>query len=746
MSSDARARVVALVEKMTLQEKIAQLSCAVRVPEAPWLFGPDGRFDADEFERRYPHGVGLLARPSHRLSVAESVRFTNDVQAAIAATTDHGIGALFPEEGVHGHMAVGATVYPAAIALASSWDMGLIEQVYVAVAREVRARGSNYVYAPVLDLALDPRWGRVEETFGEDPYLVSHLGIAAIRGLQGTGWHIPSDRVLTCVKHFAGHGAPEAGMNGSPLRAGEREMREQHLVPFEAAIRDAGAGAVMAAYHEIDGIPSHANRWLLTDVLRDEWGFEGVVSSDGYGIPQLATVHHVASDDAESARLAIEAGIDIEVPETQTFATLERQVLDGTVAEADVDRALTRILLAKARVGLLESVAPADIGDAQRIVNHQVHRALALETARRSIVLLANENRLLPLDEMALRTVAVIGPNAADVHLGGYAEEPGRGVSLLDGVRERLSNHEVRFAEGCRITEGPQGSAAWWTDEVVLSEPTDQDDRIVDAVAAAEHADVIIIAIGGNEATAREGWWHDHPGDRASLDLPGRQIDLLEAVAATRTPVVAVVFGGRPLALGRVVELCSSVLQVWYPGQEGGTAIAEILFGDVSPSGKLPITFPRTVGEIPSYRRRKPSADRGYLFATHQPLFPFGHGLAYTTFSYGTPEVVPSVIEAHAHAKVSVQIANTGECAATEVAQLYVRDRVATVTRPERSLQGFEQVDLLPGQSKTITFTLTPENLALVNREMTWVVEPGIFDIYVGGSSAAEANATLEVR
>ena len=746
MNDDARRRVGDLIATMTVPERIAQLSSAARVPEAPWLFDPDGRFDRDEFEKRHPDGVGILTRPSHRLPVAESVRFTNDVQATAASATRHTIGVLFAEEGVHGHMAIGATVYPVAIALASSWDIDLMERIGTAIAREVRARGSNYVYAPVLDLALDPRWGRVEETFGEDPYLVSRLGCAAVRGLQGSTWEIPADRVLVCVKHFAGHGAPEAGMNGAPLDIGERSMREQHLVPFEAVIRETKPGAVMAAYHEIDGVPCHANRWLLTDVLRDEWGFTGVVSSDGYGIPQLTTVHHIASDDAEAARLAVEAGVDLEVPETRTFTTLEGQVASGALSTADIDRALRRVLLAKARIGLLDPVTPADPKAAERIVNHPDHRTLALEAALRSMVLLANGPGVLPLDATDLQTVAVIGPNAADAHLGGYTENPGRSVSLLDGLRARLPHHDVPFAEGCRITEGPQGSAAWWADEVILSDPSDQDERMAAAVSVAQSADVAILAIGGNEGTAREGWWYDHSGDRDSLDLPGRQLDLLEAVDTTGTPMIAVVFGGRPLALGRVVELCDAVLQVWYPGQEGGTALAAILLGDVAPSGKLPMTFPRSVGQIPSYRRRKPSADRGYLFTTHEPLFPFGHGLTYTTFEYGTPEVVPSMISPDDRAEVRVPITNTGRRSGTEVAQLYVTDRTATVTRPERSLQAFERVDLKAGQTTTIAFTLAPRNLALVNQQMEWIVEPGVFDVYVGGSSSASATATLEVR
>jgi beta-glucosidase len=361
-------------------------------------------------------------------------------------------------------------------------------------------------------------------------------------------------------------------------------------------------------------------------------------------------------------------------------------------------------------------------------------------------VLLANDQQMLPLNAQGLSTVAVIGPNAADVHLGGYAEDPGRGVTLLDGMRRRLGAERVLHAEGCRISEGPQGPAAWWADEVVLADPDDQDDRIATAVAKATQADVAVLVIGGNEATCREGWWFDHLGDRDSLDLPGRQDDLVTAVADTGTPVVAVVMGGRPLVLDSVANRCSAVLQVWYPGQEGGTAVADVIFGDVHPSGKLPITLPRSIGQLPAYVGRKPSAERGYLFASQEPLFPFGHGLSYTTFSYGSVTVVSPEIDANGATSVVVKVRNTGDRTGTEVAQLYVRDRVASVTRPERMLRGFVRVALEPGEEKVVRFRLEAADLALVDRDMCRTIEPGVFDIFVGGSSTTTQSSELTVR
>ena len=745
MTTQSRLRVDSLIATMSLDEKVAQLSCMARVPEVEWLTDDGGQLDTVEMLRRYPHGLGQLGRPSQRQDPTAAVEFTNRVQETLATKTRLGIGALFNEEGVHGHMAVGATSYPAAIALASTWDPDLVESVYAAVAREVRSRGSNYVYAPVLDLARDPRWGRVEETFGEDPYLTARLGVAAVRGLQGTEWSIPADRVLACAKHFAGHGAPESGMNGAPLRAGEREMREHHLVPFEAVVKEAGVAALMAAYHEIDGVPCHANGRLLIDLLRTEWGFTGMVSSDGFGIPQLATVHKVAADETEAGRLAIMAGVDNEVPEPRCYASLGDQVRAGVLPEPVIDRAVANVLSMKDRLGLLDPVAAGDAELAMRTVNNADHQALALEAARRSIVLLANREHALPLDVASLGKVAVIGPHAAELHLGGYAADPRRGVTVLEGMRERLGETRLTYAEGCRVAEPPHGAAVWWADDVTVADPQDQDALIAAAVEAAEEAEVVVLAIGGSEATCREGWWYDHLGDRDSLDLPGRQADLVMAVAATGTPLVAVVMGGRPLDLGVVIEHCAAVLQVWYPGQEGGTAVAEILCGDVNPSGKTAITFPRSVGQLPTYLGRKPSADRGYLFASHEPLFPFGFGLSYTSFSYGTVTLDSTEIDVDGEVRVMVDITNTGSRPGAEIVQLYIRDLVSTVTRPTRMLRRFARVELESGETRTVNFELTGEDLALVDLHMKRIVEPGEFEIHVGGSSTDTKIAVLTV-
>lgn len=745
MREEPTSKVQSLLDRMSLEEKVAQLGCVARVPEASWLLGHDGLVDADELFARQLHGVGQIGRPSQKLTPYEAARFTNSVQQALATGTTHGIGALFNEEGVHGHMAVGGTSYPSAIALASTWDPDLVERVYQSVAREVRARGSNYVYAPVLDLARDARWGRVEETFGEDPYLVGRIGVAAVRGLQGGEWTIPSDRVLACVKHFAGHGTPEAGINAAPLHAGEREFREEHLAPFAMVLTEAPPGAVMAAYHEVDGIPCHASSWLLQDVLRDELAFAGMVSSDGFGVPQLVSEHRVAGDRSTAARIALESGIDCEVPEMLCFESLVEQVREGSVAVEVVERAAGNVLAAKERLGLLEGPVQVDPALAEEVVNRKAHRRLALEAARRSAVLLTNDRDTLPLDRGAVSRLAVIGPNARGLHLGGYTEDPGVGVTLLDGLRQAALG-EVTHADGYRITEGPLGPEAWWIDHVELYDRNTQEALIEEAVDIASNADVAVVVLGGNEGTAREGWASEHLGDRDSLEPLGSQLELLEALKQTDVPLVGVVMGGRPLDLRAVVERCSAVLQIWYPGQEGGTALGEIIFGDVVPSGRMTVTLPGSVGQIPVHARRKPSSGRGYLFAESEPLFPLGHGLSYTSFEYGDLTVEPSVIAPEGETTVTVDVCNTGDRSGAEVVQCYVHDCVASITRPLRSLRGFQRVEIEPGEVKTVAFSIGPGDLALVDREMKWVVEPGVFEVYVGDSSAAPLSVTLTVE
>jgi beta-glucosidase len=501
----------------------------------------------------------------------------------------------------------------------------------------------------------------------------------------------------------------------------------------------------MASYNEINGVPTHINPWLLKQVLREEWGFAGFVISDGWGVDELVRLHRVAADAADAARQALLAGVDIELG--RSFANLVDEVRAGRVPEAAVDAAAGRVLAAKFTLGLFEQPF-ADPEAAVRVSECAEHRHLALDTARLAIVLLKNEGNLLPLDAARLRTLAVIGPNAAELRLGGYAGTPQHGVTILEGLRRHLAGQvEVRYAEGCRITEtlGRSSYTLWKEEQVLLPDPDAETARITEAVAVAREADVAVLVLGENEQTCREGWSRTHLGDRDSLDLPGRQEELLRAVLATGTPTVLVLVNGRPLSIAYAAGHVPAILEAWYPGQEGGTAVAEILFGATNPSGKLPITFPRNVGQVPAYYYHKPTARRGYVLSDHRPLFPFGHGLSYTTFNYANLRLDPGRIAVGEETTVAVDVTNSGSRPGVEVAQLYVHDRLASLTRPVMELRGFQRVALEPGETRTVQFTLRPEHLSFLDASMALVVEPGLFDVLVGGSSAAVQTVALKV-
>ena len=671
----------------------------------------------------------------------------NAAQHYLVEKTRLGIPGIFQGEALHGFMAYGSTSFPQVLGLASTWDPELVQQAFTAAADEMASAGVNQAFSPVLDLARDPRWGRTEETYGEDPYLVSRMAVAAIDGLQGTSWTIDRHHVMATMKHFAAHGQPESGTNTAPANFSERDLRETFLVPFRAAVQEAHVGSAMASYNEIDGIPNHINRWLLDRVLRQEWGFRGYVTSDGNGLQMLVDTHHVAADFADAARKSLAAGVDFDLSDGSVFATLVDQVREGRVPEAQLNQAVQRVLEAKFRLGLFENPF-VDPDYAQKITNSSEHQQLALKVAQKSIVLLKNENHLLPLDLNTVRTIAVIGPNAADVHLGGYSRDPGPGnqISILDGIRKRAGSAvKVLYAEGCKITTGKQGWAAWYENKVAQPDPKAEVETIRAAAAIARKADVAIVVVGENESTNREAWSEQHLGDRDSLDLLGSQQALIQAIVESGKPTVVLLINGRPLSINYVKDHVPAILEGWYLGEQGGTAAANVLFGDVSPGGKLPITFPRSVGQLPDFYDHKPSRNRGYLFASREPLFPFGFGLSYTQFHFDNLRLEPKSIRPGGSTKVSVDITNTGGRAGDEVAQLYIHQRVASITRPVMELRGFKRVSLEPGQKTTVEFTLTPEELSLIDVNMNRVVEPGIFDLMVGPSSAETTSIPLEV-
>lgn len=749
------ARVEDLLKRMTLDEKVAQV-ITLWATKRDIMDGLT--FNPEKARKTYPHGFGQIGRPSDRRgstpagigpaggtgarwrSPKDTVDFVNAVQRYALNETRLGIPVLFHEEALHGYMATDATMFPQAIAMASSWDPALVRDINSVIAREVRARGVHLALSPVVDIVRDPRWGRIEETFGEDPYLVSELGIAAVQGLQGDGDRLAADKVFATLKHMTGHGQPESGVNVGPAQISVRDLRENFFPPFEEVVRRTRVGAVMASYNEIDGVPSHANGWLINDVLRGEWGFDGVLVSDYFAIDELATLHHVEPDIPSAAIRALKAGVDSDLPDGVAFRTLAESVRAGKVSEALVDQAVRRILTLKFRAGLFENPF-ADFKHADAITGNAEARALALRAAHRSMVLLKNDG-VLPLMPGTHKRVAVIGPNAAIARLGGYSSFPRQSVTLLDGIRAKLAGKaEVLHAQGVFITQSEDRSV----DEVLLADPEKNRRLIAEAVEVAKQADVIILAIGDTEQTSREAFAKNHLGDRTRLDLVGEQNMLAEAMFALGKPVVVVAINGRPPSWPRIVEGANALLEAWYPGQEGGTAVADVLFGDVNPGGKLPVSVARHEGQIPLFYNAKPSARRGYLFDTTEPLFPFGFGLSYTTFEISAPRLSSEQIGKDDMVDVIVEVRNTGRRTGDEVVQVYVCDKISSVTRPLKELKAFERVTLAPGESRTLRFTLGPKAFCMWNRQMERAVEPGEFDIMVGPNSVDLKTTSLTI-
>lgn len=748
-SAPIEARVDDLLSRMTLDEKIAQITTVWDGKVA--IYDDRLQLDIAKLRGKFPNGLGHFARPSDAKGAVsprvakgrdprQTVALVNALQKWAMTETRLGIPILFHEEGLHGYAAIGATSFPQSIAMASSFDTDMLREVNAVIAREIRSRGVSLVLSPVVDIARDPRWGRIEETFGEDPYLVGEMGVAAVEGLQGAGRAriLPPGKVFATLKHLTGHGQPESGTNVGPAPYSERELRENFFPPFEQVVTRTGIEAVMASYNEIDGVPSHANRWLLDDVLRREWGFQGAVVSDYSAVDQLMSIHHIAGSLEEAAIRALDAGVDADLPDGISYVLLGKLVREGRVSQAKVDLATRRMLELKFRAGLFENPY-ADAAASEKITNNAEARALALTAAQRSITLLKNDG-MLPLKPEG--TIAVIGPSAAVARLGGYYGQPPHTVSILDGIKAKVgARANIVFAQGVKITEDDD----WWADSVTKSDPTENRKLIAQAVEAARNVDRIVLTLGDTEQSSREGWANNHLGDRPSLDLVGEQQELFDALKALGKPITVVLINGRPASTVKVSEQANAIIEGWYLGEQGGNAVADVLFGDVNPGGKLPVTVPRSVGQLPMFYNAKPSARRGYLFDTTDPLYPFGFGLSYTTFALSPPRLSAASIGTGGSTTVSVDVRNSGARAGDEVVQLYIRDKVSSVTRPIKELKGFERVTLKPGEVRTVTFTIRPESLWMWNDKMERVVEPGDFEVMTGNSSVALQSATLTV-
>lgn len=757
------AKAEQLMADMTLDEKLAQISCV-------WfgksdIYNPDGSFNPEKMEAKFPHGIGCFARPQDTIGMedtserkdvndatvvrrmsartpSDTVTLVNEIQKWMIEETRLGIPTLFHEEGLHGFQGRYATAFPQAIALAATFNTDIVEDVYSVTAREIRARGVHHVLSPVVDVALDPRWGRIEETFGEDPYLVSRMGVAAIKGFQGDGFPIADDKVLTTLKHMTGHGQPEAGMNVGPAQVSERVLREIFFPPFEAAVKEANAASVMASYNEIDGIPSHANEWLLNDILRDEWGFDGAVVADYFAISELERRHSIVDNIVDAGAIALKSGVDVELPDGVAYFALKEKIEAGEYDIKYVDQAVRRVLEMKERGNVYETPY-ADGAFADEITGNDEARDLATRVAHQGAVLLKNEGNLLPLDRTKYKRIAVIGPNSDITVLGGYSDEPRQTISILEGLQNKVGDDiEIVHSKGVTLTN----NRSWWDDEVELFDKDKNLASIYEAVAVAKTADLVILAIGGDESTSREAWSETHMGDRNDITLIGQQKELIEALAETGKPMATVVISGRPISLANVDDKLPNILYGWILGQETGTAVANLLFGDVNPSGKMPVTTPRTVGQIPAFYNHKPTARRGYAFDDASALYPFGFGMSYTTFDIGEPVLSSATIANGGEASVTVSVSNTGSIAGDEVVQLYIRDKVSSVTRPVKELKGFARVSLAPGETKDVTLPIKPSALEFFNRDMERVIEAGEFDIMVGNSSVDVKSTTLTVQ
>ena len=731
-------RVADLVGRMTLEEKVAQMVC-IWGQKKVMLFDDNGKLDFSRLSIHFKDGIGQIGRLSDTgtgLTAVEMAEMANKLQKFFVEETRLGIPVIFHEECLHGLAGNEATSYPQPIGLASTFDPKLVEEIYTTIAEDTRSRGVHQALTPVVDVVRDPRWGRVEETFGEDPYLVAQLGISAVRGFQGDGSFLDKKRVIATLKHFAAHGQPESGTNCAPVNVSERLLRDTFLYPFKEVIEKGRAMSVMASYNEIDGVPSHANKWLLRDVLRGEWGFDGVVVSDYYAITELhrrdeASSHSVAKDKSEAAQLSVAAGVNIELPDPDCYPLLLQLVRDGVINESELDELVGAMLRHKFRLGLFEDpyVDPPRHTIERRL---EKDRAIALRAAQKTITLLKNEGNALPLTAGKHKAIAVIGPNADARLLGGYSGKPKYYTSVLQGIREKVGKSaEVLYSEGCKITVG----GSWNDDKVTFPDPNDDRRAIAEAVAVAKRSDLVILVVGDNEMTSREGWSKVHLGDRANLDLIGMQNELVQAIVETGKQVVVVLFNGRPISINYIQKHVPAVLECWYIGQETGRAVADVLFGDQNPGGKLPITVPRSGGHVPCYYNYKPSARRGYLADDISPLYPFGFGLSYTTFSFTNVRLEKKAIRKDESTKVLVDVKNTGSRAGDEVVQMYIRDIVSSVTRPVKELKGFVRIGLKPGESQTVALTIAPEHLSFTNIDMEHGVEPGDFEIMVGNSS-----------
>ncbi len=741
-SLSVEVRVNDLLERMTLEEKISQMNM---LSLSHLKLDQNGNVSRESLDSLFKgESIGTLESPF--IGVDEISKLSEAADTYLRKSTRLGIPAIQIAECLHGQLAFGATIFPQTIAQGSTWNPELIEKMGAVIAQEASLSGVDQALSPIFDLARDPRYGRVEECFGEDPFHVAEMGKAFVVGMQGdpsvTKKMLLENKLICTAKHYVAYSTPIAGINLGPNNLGPRDFRDLHLYPFKKAIQEANIYAVMPAYNEVNGIPLHSNKYLMKDILRNELGFEGYVFSDYEAIAMLNYFHKVTEDRAATAISALEAGIDLEAPTSFAYSELPNLVHTGKVEIALIDQAVRNILTAKFKAGLFDRpyMAPKKVSNLIHTISSV---QLAREIAEESIILLKNENNQLPLDVSTLNSIAVIGPNADQVQYGDYSytKDNASGVTILEGIKQYANNKvTINYAKGCRISG-------------------DDTSNIPAAVAVAEKSDVVVLVIGGTSSVLSGiGWGKDIPGDyptsgegfdRTSLTPPGVQSELIQAIYKTGKPIVLVMVHGRAYSIPWEKEHIPAIVEAWYPGEEGGNAVAKVLFGEVNPSGKLTVSVPKSAGHIPVFYNYKPSGrgfykkpgslekpGRDYVFSSPDPLFPFGHGLSYTQFEYSDLQVQGAKLYINGKVKLSVKVKNSGKVTGKEVVQVYINDKISSITTPVKVLKEFKKVEINPNEIITINFSIPIDELGLWDKDMNYVVEPGEFEIMIGSSSA----------
>ncbi|PIE99760.1 MAG: glycosyl hydrolase [Maribacter sp.] len=738
---DVRLRVKDLLGRMTLEEKISQMNM---LSLSKLEFDNNENVTAESLQSLFQgQSIGCLESPF--IGVDQIANFSEAADNYLRNETRLGIPAIQIAECLHGQLAFGATIFPQAIAQGSTWNKELIQKMSSMIAYEASLSGVDQALSPLFDLARDPRYGRVEECYGEDPFHVAEMGKSFVIGMQGdpkvTKNHIPDNKLMCTAKHFVAYSTPVAGINLGPNNVGPRDLRNLHLYPFKKVIQEANIYSVMPAYNEVNGIPLHSNEYLMKDILRKELGFKGYVFSDYEAIWMLEHFHKVTHDKKETAIGALQAGIDLEAPKPYAFSELAELIKKGKIDVSLIDQAVTNILTAKFKAGLFDKpyTAPKKVSAK---VHSQEAKNLAREVAEESIILLKNQNNILPLRTSNLNSIAVIGPNANQVQYGDYSatKDNASGITILEGIKNHVRNTvKVNYAEGCGITSLDNSN-------------------IPAAVAVAKQSDVVVLVVGGTSMTLSGiGWGKDIPGDyatsgegfdRTTLTPPGIQPELIRAIYETGKPIILVMVHGRAYSIAWEKEHIPAIVEAWYPGEEGGNAIANILFGKVNPSGKLPVSVPKSVGHVPTFYNTKPSGKgfyyqrgtkekpgRDYVFSSPDALFPFGHGLSYTQFEYSNLKVGNTGLDTNGPIHISMDIKNIGEMKGKEVIQVYINDKISSVTTPIKVLKEFRKLELKPSETKKVEFYIPIDELGLWNKNMDYMVEPGEFDIMVGSSS-----------